>query len=121
MIYALKFLKGTKEDFEKNVYDFEAFDAYRDEVEKIIRKRQLNASKDWKAFGEKLSGKSIPDFDVNLYQEEYMMAEKTKKDDTHLGKFFNAAIRQKSMVTGKVFESGNLLCGWFNLKIKRRH
>ena len=34
------------------------------------------------------------------------------KDKTFLGQFIAAAIRQKSMVTDRIFKSGNLLAGY---------
>ena len=52
----------------------------------------------------------IPDFDLKKYQEEYIKAE--NKEDTFLGKFFTAAIAQKTMVTNKIHESGNMLAGY---------
>ena len=41
---------------------------------------------------------------------EYMKAE--NKSETFLGKFFNATIAQKSMVTQRIYESGNMLAGY---------
>ena len=57
-----------------------------------------------------MSGKKIPDFDVSAYVEEYRNAE--DKNDTFLGRFFLAALSQKSMVTNKIFSSGNTLAGF---------
>ena len=34
------------------------------------------------------------------------------KSETFLGKFFNATIAQKSMVTQRIYESGNMLAGY---------
>jgi len=112
MVYALKFLRGEKDDFEKNQYDFDAFSEYRDRIEGIIRKRQLIACDDWKTLGEELSGEEIPDFDVTLYQQEYLNAPKENRDKTFLGRFFLASMAQKSMVTNRIFRSGNLLAGF---------
>ena len=67
MIYAMKFLRGETEAFEKNTYDEETAAPYIERIMKILTKRQGDASADWKAFGEELSGKEIPDFDVNAY------------------------------------------------------
>lgn len=111
MIQALKFLRGIESEFKKNTYDFEAISAYEDRIREILTKRQLIASEDWKAFGEALSGKVIEDFDIDRYQEEYESASEEEKDDTFLGEFFSSAIRHKSMVTGKIVASGNLLAG----------
>jgi len=112
MIYALKYIKGDFSLFEKEHYDFEAYKEYEDEVDRIIRKRQLNACSDWKEFGEKLSGEVIPDFDMYKYEQEYTNASKEKKNETFLGKFFVASLAQKSMVTAKIYKSGNRLAGF---------
>ena len=110
MICAMKYLRGDIESFETDTYDEEAVKPYRERITEILTKRQLDASEDWKAFGEELSGQDIPDFDVNRYASEYMHAE--DKDDTFLGKFILAALSQKSMVTNKIFSSGNSLAGF---------
>ena len=111
MIYAMKYLKGIHPDFEKEKYDTEAIVPWEDRINAILRKRQLDSCADWKAFGESLSGCEIPDFDMERYQEEYMKADKASKDDTYLGKFINAALAQKSMVTNRIYKSGNKLAG----------
>ena len=41
-----------------------------------------------------------------------MAARKEAKDNTVLGRFFVAALRQKSMVTNKIYKSGNMLAGF---------
>ena len=112
MIEALKFLRGERDSFEKERYDFAAIAGMEDEIDAILRKRQLNACADWKAFGEKLSGCEIEAFDLEKYQQEYRDASEAEKNDTFLGKFFLAALAQKSMVTNKIFRSGNLLAGY---------
>ena len=40
-----------------------------------------------------------------------MEAGEEDQDDTFLGKFILAALAQKSMVTNRIFSSGNLLAG----------
>ncbi len=112
LIYAMKYLRGEHETFEKDTYDMDAFAPYSDEIDAILTKRQLDACADWKAFGEKLSGREIPDFDIAAYQDEYRAAEKDAKDETFLGRFFLAALAQKSMVTNKIYKSGNRLAGF---------
>ena len=109
MIYALKYLRGVNASFEKNTYDTEAVEPYKDEIKAILEKRQLDACEDWRKFGEKLSGKTIEDFDIEKYQPEYTDA--ADKDGTFLGKFINAALAQKGMVTYSIFQSGNKLAG----------
>lgn len=112
MIEALKYLRGGRASFQKNCYDFDAIAPYRSEIEAILRKRQLDACADWKAFGEKLSGQSIEDFDLDKYQEEYITATDESRDKTFIGSFILAAMAQKSMVTNAIFQSGNILAGF---------
>ena len=111
MIYAMKYLKGIIPDFKKDTYDTEAIAPWEDRINEILCKRQLDSCADWKAFGESLSGREIPDFDMDQYQEEYRKADKASKDDTYIGKFVNAALAQKSMVTNRIYKSGNKLAG----------
>ena len=84
----------------------------RREIKEILEKRQLDACADWKAFGEKLSGCEIPDFDANRYCAEYKQASEDDKDDTFLGSYIDAALAQKTMVTNQIFQSDNLLAGY---------
>ena len=112
MIYALKFLRGEYNEFELEKYDFDAIKDLEDEIDTILRKRQLSSADDWKALGEKLSGKEIEAFDAEKYQQEYIDAAEEDKDETFLGKFILASLAQKSMITNKIFRSGNKLAGY---------
>ena len=112
MIYALKYLRGDIKEFETDRYDYEAVAEYKDKIEEMFLKRQIDSSSDWKELGESLSGHEIEDFDSTKYHEEYRNAEDADKDDTFLGKFIFAALRQKSMVTNRIFNSGNLNAGF---------
>lgn len=112
MVYALKYLRGEYEGFELDRYETDAVKNAEREIKAVIAKRQLNAEADWKALGEKLSGCKIEKFDIEKYQAQYMSAEKDAQDDTFLGRFFLAAMSQKSMVTNKIFRSGNILAGF---------
>lgn len=112
MIRAMKYLRGEEDTFEKESYDFEAFAPYRERVEEILAKRQLDACADWRALGRELSGREIPDFDLEQYQTEYLEAGADAKDDTFLGRFFVGALAQKSMVTNKIYRSGSKLAGY---------
>ncbi len=76
MVYALKYLKGDLPVFECGVYDTESVGPYEDRIRSIIKKRQLNAEKDWREFGEELSGESIEDFNTDKIEEEYLSAKK---------------------------------------------
>ena len=112
MIAALKYLRGVNPSFEKEQYDTEAIAEWDEEIRQILEKRQLSASADWKALGERLSGCTIDDFDLERYQDEYRNApDGTHSTGTFLGKFFFAALAQKSLVTNKIYKSGNPLAG----------
>ena len=119
MIYAMKYLRGENAVFEKNTYDEETAAPYIERIMTILTKRQGDASADWKAFGEELSGMEIPDFDVNAYVQEYKSAAPEERDETFLGRFIIAALSQKSMVTNKIFKSGNILAG-FSIDYKKK-
>ena len=110
MVYALQYLRGLHDDFETEVYAWDTIAEKRSEIEEIIRKRRLDASDDWKALGESLSGQIIPDFELDRYNTEYLNAG-SATSDTFIGKFIIAAMAQKSMVTNRIFTSGNLLAG----------
>lgn len=112
MIYAMNYLRGSYDSFETDCYDWDAAAPWRDEIKEILERRQLDSCADWKAFGEKLSGCEIADFEMDAYLEEYLKAPKDGKDDTFLGKFILAALAQKSMVTNRIFKSGSLLAGF---------
>lgn len=112
MIYALRYLRGDVPVFETGQYDMETPEPWGAEIRRILEKRQPDACADWKALGEAISGREIEDFDLGRYQAEYRRASKREKDDTFLGRFFLAAMAQKSMVTNKIFKSGNLLAGF---------
>ncbi len=107
MIYAMKYIRGEINEFKTDTYDFEAIAPYEERIDSIIRKRQLSASEDWKAFGEELSGQKIPDFDVNKYRD---------KDSPFLIAFMDGAIAHKGMVCDKIFQSGNMLAGFVREK-----
>ena len=66
---------------------------------------------DWKALAEKISGCEVEDFDMSKYQNEYTAADEESRDSTFLGRFIIAALAQKSMVTNRIFTSGNPLAG----------
>lgn len=112
MVYALKYLRGEIDDFLIRHYDLESVDPWKEDIQQILTKRQLHACDDWKKFGEMLSGKEIEEFDVNKYEKEYIQADPNEKDETFLGLFFLAAMAQKSMVTNKIYKSGNLIAGF---------
>ncbi|MBQ7500148.1 MAG: hypothetical protein IJT91_04570 [Clostridia bacterium] len=111
MVYAMKYLRGDIPEFETGRYDTEAVKKWESRIRGIIGVRRLDACEDWRAFGTGLSGKDIEDYDINKYTGEYSEAAKDKKDETFLGKFFLAALAQKSMVTNRIFKSGNSLAG----------
>ena len=112
MVYALKYLRGDAESFLPGTYDESSVAPYEAELHRILTVRRPDASEDWKALGERLSGQSIEDFDVAKYQQEYLDAAPEEKDATFLGGYFLAAMAHKSMVTHRIFESGSLLAGF---------
>lgn len=112
MIEALKYLRGERDSFEKGRYDWAAIEGMEAEIQTILTRRQPNACAEWKAFGEKLSGQVIEPFRMETYQQEYLDASEEEKNSTFLGRFILAALAQKSMMTSKIFKSGNLLAGY---------
>ena len=112
MVYALKYLRGAEPDFEKNRYDTQSVAPWVDEICAVIAKRQTDASADWRALGGKISGRELETFDLQKYESEYLALARDKRDDSFLGRFILAAMAQKSMVTNKIFKSGNLLAGF---------
>ena len=111
MIHAMKYLRGECDSFELERYDMDAIAPWEERIRTILEKRQLDACSDWKALGEELSGCTIEDFDLEKYQEEYLSADESDKDGTYLGQFILGALAQKSMVTNKIYRSGNLIAG----------
>lgn len=111
MVYALKWLREGTGKFQTETYDWDAVAPIREDVEKILRRRQLLACEDWKALGQRLSGEALPDFSERAYAEEYISAPAQEKERTAPGRFIHAALAQKSMVSRKIFESGNLAAG----------
>ncbi len=118
MISAMQYLRGEADSFTNGTYAEDAAAPYKDRITGILEKRQLNACQDWKAFGEALSGREIPEFDLDRYQQEYEDAPESERDDTFLGRYFLGALAQKSMVTHRIYESGNLLAG-FSVRYSR--
>ena len=112
MVCALQYLRGARETFETDVYAYDTVEPLKDEIRAILEKRQPDACADWQALGEKLSGCEMPDLDLERLENEYVSAAPEEKDGTLLGAFFLAALAQKSMVTNKIFRTGNLLAGW---------
>lgn len=109
MVYAFKFFRGEIKVFEKNTYAFDEVEKYKEKINAILKVRQLSMSEDWKRFGESLSNETIPPFDLTKYEKEYKEA--SEKDETYLGKFILAALKQKSMVTNRIYKSKNPLAG----------
>ena len=112
MVYALKYLRGVIPSFECEKYDFDAVSEYKEDIQRILTTSQLDSTADWRALGMKLSGHELDAIDLSALENEYIKADKEKKDDTFLGRFFIAAMNQKSMVTNQIFHSGNRLAGY---------
>ena len=56
MIEALKYVRGVRDSFAVERYDFAAIQDREAEIRAILTRRQLDACADWKALGESLSG-----------------------------------------------------------------
>ncbi len=112
MVQAMKYLRGEIEVFEKDTYAFDDISQFKDQIDSILRKKQPDASDDWKAFGESLSGKEIPAFDSDKYIEEFNNSNRRNRSRTFLAKFIMGAISHKGMVTNEIFKSGNILVGF---------
>ena len=95
------------------MYDTAAVAAHESRIKTILQKRQLDddACRDWRAFGEELSGRSIGDFELDAYDQEYLDAPEGAKNETFLGRFILAALAQKGMVVNRIHASGNPLAG----------
>lgn len=111
MVYALQYLRGVRSSFELNTYATDVVAPWKDRIMGILVKRQLDSCDDWRALGESLSGQAIPPFDLDAYQGQYMSASSQDKDETFLGQFVLAALAQKSMITNRIYSSGNPLAG----------
>ncbi len=112
MIRAMQYLRGEKDRFAKEEYAWETAGPWEEKIRQILSIRRPDACDDWKALGEKISGKAAEPFQLEKHQEEYMTAAEAEKDGTFLGRFFLAALAQKSMVTNRIYRSGSRLAGF---------
>ena len=112
MIRAMQYLRGEKDRFAKEEYAWETAGPWEEKIRQILSVRRPDACDDWKALGEKISGKAAEPFQLEKHQEEYMTASEAEKDGTFLGRFFLAALAQKSMVTNRIYRSGSRLAGF---------
>lgn len=108
MVYALKYLRNEYENFELNTYD--PINEYEDKIKRFFALRQLSCEKEWKQFGEELSGEILEDFSSEQYQNEYLSAE--NKENTLFNNFIIHALKQKSMVVNRIYKSKNKLAGY---------
>ncbi|MCF0145509.1 MAG: hypothetical protein HUJ73_02870 [Eubacterium sp.] len=112
LIHVMKYLRGSCDTFRRDFYDEETVAPWKDQITAILKKRQLDSSEDWNALAEQISGKRLPDFTPELYKKQYVDAPTAEeKDQTPAGKYFIAAMAQKSMVTNRIYSSGSLLAG----------
>ena len=95
-------------EFKLNEYD--SLDKYKEKVVGIINKRQLSAMEDWKAFASELAGKPVADFDTKKYVNNYLSAK--DRNETEFNSFILHALKQKSMVTNRIYKSKNKLAGY---------
>ena len=80
------------------------------QIKDIFEKRQSDSCADWKALVKRLYGEEIEDFNAEKYQDEYISA--ADKDDSFIGRYIKGSLAQKSMVTNRIYRSGNLLAGY---------
>ena len=109
MIYAMKYIRGDISVFKVNEYDEQTIRLYLDRIKRIIEKRQIEASADWKTFGEELSKEKIDDFIIDKYFDEYTGS--SKKEDTFIERFTKGAIAHKGMVIEAIQKSNNRFAG----------
>lgn len=112
MIYAMKYLRGEYDSFEKNTYETECVAPWKEEIIAMMKTRQYDHDAEWKEMCTKISGHIVEPFDITRFQSEYVEASNDLRPETALGRFFVGAIRHKSMVTHRIFESGNMLAGY---------
>jgi hypothetical protein len=111
MAHALRYLHGDVETFELNTYEDELLAPYEIELRALLAKRQLDAAADWKRLTERIFGEAPPAFEHDHVQREYVAADKKAKPKTELGRYFHHAMSQKSLVTNRIWKSGNRLAG----------
>lgn len=111
VVYALRYLRGDRARFELDRYDYDVVAPYGDRIRQILSRRQLSAVDDWRALGEELSGRTVVDYEADRYVDEYVGASRGGKDETFLGRFVLGALAQKSLVTNRIYTSGNRLAG----------
>lgn len=116
MVYAMRFLRGKESAFRPDTYAWDEIRPYLDAINALTAVRRTDDSEDWKALGESITGETIPPFDLEAHQQEYRSASPEEKDDTFLGRYFQAAIAQKAMVTAELEASGNTLGGRSGIK-----
>ena len=109
IVYAMKYLRGEIPQFEPNTYADEEVAPWKERIDQIIRKRVLVNSEGWKALGEELSGRVIPDYDQAHHSQEYL--ESDDKETTFLGRYFAATRGQKQMVSAEINKAGISLAG----------
>ena len=110
MIYAMKYLRGEIDVFVTDKYDTDAVKSIEGYLKDIFEKRQSDSCADWKALVKRLYGEEIEDFNAEKYQDEYISA--ADKDDSFIGRYIKGSLAQKSMVTNRIYRSGNLLAGY---------
>lgn len=111
MVFAMRYIRGQEDSFEVDRYADAVVKSYEERINTILTRRQLDSSEDWKSFGEELSGQPVKEFDVNEYQDAYINADASEKEETYLGRFIKAALAHKGLVSNRIYASGNKLVG----------
>ncbi|MCF0229223.1 MAG: hypothetical protein HUJ76_05960 [Parasporobacterium sp.] len=112
LIHLFKYLRGECDSFRLGYYEEDPVLPWKEDIDTVFRKPQPDPCDDWAALVEKITGARIADFDMDEYRNQYMDAAGPDKDNTHAGQYFLAAMAHKSMVTNKIYKSGNMLAGY---------
>ena len=110
MVHAMRCLR-TGEPFETECYDEASVGPWVKDVKEILERRQLDSCSDWRDLGERMTGVALRPFDLEEHVSEYVDTPASERDSTFLGRFALAALAQKSMVTNRIYSSGNPLAG----------
>lgn len=111
MVYALRYLRGDIPEFQTDQYDWHIVKPWEDDIRTILEKRQLDACNDWKLLGKRMTGSELEPFQRDKGILDYTQSKSDERNDTLLGRFILAALAQKSMVTNRIYSSGNILAG----------
>lgn len=111
MVHVLRYLHGEIGAFERETYEDEILAPYAADVEALLNTRTLDEGPLWQRLTDEIVGRQTPAFDRAPLDREYLACSAKAREQTMLGRFFRHAMAQKSLVTNRVWKSGNRLCG----------